>query len=490
MRAFRLFACLVLAALIGASARAEESNFWPIRVDQKPGRGGTVESWQGGGPLFFGQGSADGSAAGGLRPIYVYRTDAASDSRESDFLYPLITDREGDAYRRWSLLSLINIAGPTTPGAAGTRHFDVWPVYFSRDTGNAATSYHAVFPLAGGVRDRLGYDRFSWVLFPLYGRFEKHGAVTTDTPWPFVKFIHGAGHHGFELWPLFGWRGKAGVYHDQYYLWPLIYRDESQLASPTPTVLLGVLPFYARDEGAGFRSETWLWPFFGYTHRQTPDRYDETRWFWPLLVQGRGDGRLVNRWAPFYTHSRYHGDDKHWWLWPLFRQEQWSESGLTITRSQLLYFLFWSQRERSPSRPALPPAEKTHLWPLLSYWDNGAGQRQCQVLSPFEVFFPTNQPVRDAWSPLFALLRYDQRAPGDARWSLLWDAVTWQRTPTRREFHLGPLLGLEHGPQAGRVALLGGLFGFRRGPAGGPWKPFLFDFLPKPDKRTAPAATP
>jgi len=490
MRAFRPIACLVLAGLIGSSAGAEESNFWPIRVDQKPGSGGTTESWQGGGPLFFGQWSADGSSAGGLRPLYVYRTDAVGHARESDFLFPLITDRENDVYRRWSLLSLINVYGPTTPGAGGARHFDVWPVYFSRDTGAAASSYHAVFPLAGAVRDRLGYDRFSWVLFPLYGRFEKHGAVTTDTPWPFVKFVHGGGHHGFELWPLFGWRGQAGVYHDRYFLWPLIYRDESQLSSPTPTVLLGVLPFYARDEGAGFRSETYLWPFFGYTHHQAPDRYDETRWFWPLLVQGRGDGRLVNRWAPLYTHSSYHGDDKRWWLWPLFRQEQWSESGLTVTRSQVLYFLFWSQRERAPARPARPPAEKTHLWPLLSYWDNGAGQRQCQVLSPFEVFFPTSQPVRDAYSPLFALLRFDQRSPGDTRWSLLWDAVTWRRTPTEREFHLGPLLGLERGPQAGRVALLGGLCGFRRGRAGGPWKPFLFDFLPKPDKKTAPAAMP
>jgi len=490
MRAFRLIAILSLAGAFRVPAGAEEANYWPFRVDDTPGAGGATKSWQGGGPFFFSRWSTDGSTAGGFRPFYVYRADATDQSKESDILYPLITDREDGNDRRWSLLDLINLTGPKDPGAAGTRHFDAWPVYFSRDTGAAATSYHAVFPLYGTMLDRLGYDRLSWALFPLYGRFEKHGAVTTDVPWPFLKFVHGDGNHGFELWPLFGWRAKAGVYRDQYWLWPLFYRDESQLSAATPTELFGALPFYARDTGAGFRSETFLWPFFGDTHRQAPYHYDETRWFWPLLVQGRGDDRLVDRWAPVYTHSNLQGDDKRWLFWPLFRQEQWSESGLTLTRTQLLYFFLWSQRERSVAHPEKAPAEKTHLWPLFSYWDNGAGRRQCQVLSPFEVFFPTSEPVRAAWSPLLALLRFEQRAPGDTRWSFLWDAITWRHTPTRREFHLGPLLTVDRGVQGGRIALAGGLFGFRRGPPGQPWKPFLFDFSPKPDKNTRPAAPP
>jgi hypothetical protein len=161
-----------------------------------------------------------------------------------------------------------------------------------------------------------------------------------------------------------------------------------------------------------------------------------------------------------------------------------------VTRSQLLYFFYWSQRERSIAHPTLAPAEKTHVWPLLSYWDNGAGQRQCQVLSPFEVFFPTSEPMREAYSPLFALLRYEQPAPGDARWSLLWDAITWRHTPSRQEFHLGPLLSVDRSPRGSRIALAGGLFGFKRGPAGHAWKPFLFDFSPNPDKKARPAASP
>ena len=330
----------------------------------------------------------------------------------------------------------------------------------------------------------------TWTLFPLYARFEHHGVTTTTAPWPIGKIITGDGQHGFALWPLFGWRAKAGVDREQYYLWPLIYKNEAKLGTPTPEVALGVLPFYARDQEAGALSETYLWPFFGYTHRTAPYRYDETRWFWPLLVQGRGDDRRINRWAPFYTHSTIKGDDKHWVLWPLFREEKWNDGGLAQTKTQFLYFLYWSLQQRSAAHPALAPAQKTHLWPLLSYWDDGAGRRQLQVLSPLEVFFPYNEPVRLAYSPLFALYRYDQRAPGDVRGSFLWDAITWRRSPEQREFHLGPLLSVERGPGGGRVALGCGLLGLKRGPAERAWRLFLFDFPPKSTTKVSTAPSP
>jgi hypothetical protein len=82
---------------------------------------------------------------------------------------------------------------------------------------------------------------------------------------------------------------------------------------------------------------------------------------------------------------------------------------------------------------------KRHLWPLFSQWDNGAGQRQFQLLSPLEVFFPNSDPIRQVYTPLFALYRYDQRAPGDTRHSFLWSLISWRNSPEEKEFHLGPL---------------------------------------------------
>jgi hypothetical protein len=491
MRVFRLIAYLGLAGSLWIPAEADELNVWPLVVARPAAAGAPpAASWQGGGPLCFSQPSADGGTAGGCRPLYIYRRDLTNGTTESDLLYPLLIHRATATDHRWSLLSLVNFAGPNDPGAPGVRHFDVWPVYFSRVTGNAATSYHAVFPLHGTVLDRFGDDRISWTLFPLYARFEHRQVTTTAAPWPFIKILRGDGHHGFAFWPVFGWRAKAGVYRSRFFLWPLIYRSETNLSAATPDASEGVLPFYARDQGPGYRSETYLWPFFGYTHRAAPYHYDETRWFWPLLVQGRGDDRRINRWAPFYTHSVIKGDDKRWVLWPLFRQERWTDAGLVQTKTQLLYFVYWSLRERSATQPKLASAQKTHCWPLWSYWDNGAGHRQLQLLSPLEVFFPNNEPVRLAYSPLFALYRYEQRAPGDVRWSFLWDAITWRQAPAQREFHLGPLFGVARAPDHGRIALVCGLIGLKRGRVGSGWKPFLFDFSSNPDKKAPSAASP
>ena len=159
----------------------------------------------------------------------------------------------------------------------------------------------------------------------------------------------------------------------------------------------------------------------------------------------------------------------------------------------MLYFLYASVEQRSLSNPNAAPAEKVHLWPLLSAWDNGAGRRQYQFPSPLEVFFPGNDLVRQTWTPLFALYRYDERAPGEARTSLLWDGVTWETSAreARAEFHLGPLLSVQSHAAAHRIALLNGVIGIRRNSGERTWRLFWLDFpgiSPKLSP-TAPATT-
>ena len=494
MRACRLIALLGLTGLCCVRAAAEERNFWPLSVEQ-PAMGksptGQGKAWQAAGPLFFGRTTADASStSGGFRPFFVYSRDASDSTTETDFLYPLLTRRTDSDGSRWSLLELVNSSAPnaSAPPNDRVRSFDVWPFYFSRTTGDPGTSYRALFPVQGTVINRFGDDRISWTLFPFYGRFERRGVTTTTAPWPFVKILDGEGNHGFTFWPLFGWRAKEGAYRERYYFWPLIYKNEAKLWQAKPDVNFGVLPFYARDESEDSLSETYAWPFFGYTHRTAPLPYDETRWFWPLFVQGQGEDRRIDRWAPFYTHSIIKGDDKRWVLWPIYRREQWTDEGLVQNKTQLLYFVYSSLRERSADNPALPSAQKTHLWPLFSYWDDGANHRQVQVLSPLEVFFQDNEAVRRSYSPLFAVYRHEQFAPDDTETSFLWNAVTWRRAPQRREFHLGPLFGVDTGFGQRRIALLNGLLGMKRDSSGSNWRLFLFEF---PSKRnpTAAAAT-
>jgi hypothetical protein len=190
---------------------------------------------------------------------------------------------------------------------------------------------------------------------------------------------------------------------------------------------------------------------------------------------------MVNRYGPFYTRSSNKGIEKTWVMWPVYREKRFSDAGISHRQRQILYFLYWSLEQRSTTNPAAAPAEKSHLWPIYSKWDNGAGRKQLQFPSPLELFFPDNERVRHSWSPLFSLYRFDQREPHSARHEAFWGLVSWAHEPSRREFHFGPLFSMNAEPEEKRVAIGNGLFGFRRS-AGSGWRVFWFDFPSKPNK--------
>lgn len=482
----------LLAGGIVACAQAEE-NVWPFRVTQTDEQGAPV-SWQGAGPFLFAKPSAEAGRVQGFRPLFARWETSEGQLRETNVVYPLFTYRTDDQTYRWSVFQLVNRSGgsggePARAAAPTTETFDVWPLWFSRETGSPETSYHALFPIAGTIKSRFGFDELRWTVFPLYGRAEKGGAVSTTTPWPFVKVTRGT-EQGFALWPLFGRREKPGAFERDFFLWPLVWNNtiypEAGSAAQARREF-GVLPFYTSETDDGFVNRSYLWPFFGYTDRTKPVRYHETRYFWPFLVQGRGDDRHVNRWGPFYTHSRVKGTEKTWIVWPLYREKTWSDASLHHTQRQLLYFLYRSTEQRSTTNPNAAPAEKAHFWPLFSAWDNGAGRKQVQFLSPLEVFFPDNERVRVSWSPLFALYRFDQRAPGSRRHELLWGLLSWDRSPERSEFHLGPLFSVHADTQDKRVAVGNGLLGWERTAARGGWRFFWFDFPANEHKLRASA---
>jgi hypothetical protein len=171
------------------------------------------------------------------------------------------------------------------------------------------------------------------------------------------------------------------------------------------------------------------------------------------------------------------GSRQEWYAWPFLRYAQWNEADLERRRTQLLYFLYWNEEQRLADRADSAVARLTHVWPLFSAWGDGAGRRQWQLFSPLEVFFPGNENVRLAWSPLLALARHDQSAPGNSRTSLLWDLVTWEKRPTAAESNrpLGHLVSVVQADGAKRVAIGRGLFGFQRTAHAG-WRAFWFDF--------------
>jgi hypothetical protein len=468
MNLVRLTALLGLAAVAAPCARAYETNVWPFYVAEKD-VDGTTKAWDAAGPLFFNEQAPapEAGTAEGFRPLYV-RTTGGGLVRY-DFLYPLFFIRRyPDAYK-WSILQLINGEGLDKSAAKDNgpvdRHFDIWPFYFSHETGQPIDTYHALFPVYGDMKFRLGFSKLMWAPFPLYVETRKRHTTTNYYPWPIIRNIHGA-ENGFAVWPLFNvWKGPGDASH-QSYLWPLIWdnvlepADNAPAGAPAPTQV-GFLPFFTKATAPGFLDVGFAGPFFGFTERTLPYRYSEQRYFWPIFVQGRGDGYYVNRWGPFYTHSVVKGNDSMWIGWPLWHVTKFADDDLAQKKTQLFYFVYWDLDESSLSRPSLAHAYKRHLWPLFSSWDNGAGSRQFQFPSPLEVFFPSTPDIRETWSPLFSLYRYDHKPTGESRTSLLWNAVTWRRDSGEGlvEFHVGPILGMVRNTARDKWTILGFDFG-------------------------------
>jgi hypothetical protein len=484
---------------VASAAVARERNFWPLFVQQIDESSGQVESWTAAGPFLFSRPGAEGEKVSGLRPFWVQTKDADGDRVAALALYPLFFSSADDESYRWSVYQLIRRSGPKVADgqvqevAEEDASFEIWPFWFSRQTGDPETSYRALFPLAGTLKGRFGFDQISWMPFPLYLQMTKRGATTTMAPWPFVRVARGEAR-GVALWPLYGRLERPGPLREEFFLWPFGYnhiREVPEDAPPgtPPGREIGALPFYAHSSGPGFRSESYLWPFFGYTDQTTPVHYHETRYFWPFLVQGRGENKHVNRWGPFYTRSVVKGTEKTWHLWPVHRRLQRTDDGLIQTKHQVGLFLYWSLEQRSATNPDLAPAYVRHLWPLASAWDDGAGRRQFQFPSPLEVFFPGNAKIRATWGPFFSVYRQERQRGGRFRASVLWNAITWERDPEedRKAFHLGPLLGMERTAEQMRFAVLGGLLGANRDDAGRRWR-VLWMNLPAGRDRAAPDA--
>ncbi len=444
------------------AALIPEQNLWPLFVGERRHVADEFDHWQGAGPIVFSRENEEGGIRG-IRPFYI-EFDDAYDRGDFHVLYPVFNYRRRHAGHSWDVLTFLRYDRThRTSEAAGEDsvvNLRLSPIFFYGHGPRPRDSYFGIFPVYGDVHTIFGQDRFKWIVFPLYGRAEKSERVLTMAPWPFFKIYRGEDAGGVDFWPFYGRRWIEDVYDRRFVLWPFGYSVRRELWKDEPFEAFGVLPFYSRSRSETAESESFIWPFFGYTHSTDPE-YREIRYFWPLMVQRRGEYQYTNRIAPFYTRSIRRHRDRQWIVWPFYRHEKTANRGLLEEKTQFFYFLYWSLKQSDPDRPEAAPARKRHLWPLLSHWDDGAGRRQTQVLSPLEVFFQHNRVIRHNYSPLFALYQRDVDETEDrSRHSLLFRMVTWQRRADDYRLNLGPLLTVEKEDGSRGAELLKGLVGY------------------------------
>jgi hypothetical protein len=433
-------------------------NAWPLIVAHKEGTFFADPQVQLGGPLFV-QREGKNHQLVTLRPLWTRYTDMTREDTRTHILYPFYNRASGNGFERGHVLNLLRWSRveerPLT--------LELFPFFFLKDSVPQRTL--ALWPLGGTLHNRFGRDRIDFALWPAYVRTRRDSERRDHYLYPFIRTLSGPESRGWGVWPLWGEFEKDGDYHHRWALWPIYYDYKDKLDEAVPYRRMGILPFYARETGEGLYSETWGWPFFGYTREEAPRvAYFEWRYFWPFWVQGSGDEREVERWLPLFARESGPGYTKRWWLWPLLKTEEIEMEGRLRERQTALYFLYRNERQ------ALSEGEArlNTLWPLWGYWQDGAGRRQFRMLDPLTVFFPSNPVVKDTWSPLFSLMTYEERS-GQHRVSLLWDLCVWESGSEKQSFQLGPLFSWDKGRE---WSVLGGLLGHSHSANGTGWTLF------------------
>ncbi len=403
------------------------------------------------GPFFYSEQQAT-RKTWAVPPLLAYTSDPATESKEFDFLYPVVTyDRYGDQYRLQFFQTFNFPGGPTQKEEARDR-FNVFPFYFQQRSVDPSENYTAVFPFYGTIKHHLFRDEWFWVMWPLYVQSRKKDVVTDNYLVPFFHLRHGDGLHGWQFWPLIGNEHKEVTTqtngfgdiktiggHDNFFaLWPLFFNERRGIGTTNVEWQQASIPAYNFLRSPMRDSTGILWPFFNYVDDREK-KYREWDAPWPLIVFAHGEGKNTTRVWPFFSKARGPTLETRFYMWPVYKYKRVQSAPLDRQRTRIFFFLYSDQTDKSTETQA--SRRRVDFLPFYSYKRELDGNRRLQVLSLLEPFTPTSKSVERDYSPLWALWRAEKNPrTGATSQSLLWNLYRRQKTPDSKKCSL--LFGL------------------------------------------------
>ncbi len=397
------------------------------------------------GPFYYLESQSE-QTTWALPPLFSSSRNPDLETREYDFLYPLLTyDRFGEQYR-WQLIQLLSFSGGPTQTETNRDRFTLFPIYFQQRSSDPAENYTALFPIYGSLKHRLMRDEISFVMFPIYSRTEKRDMVTRNYLYPVFHRRTGEGLTGWQVWPLFGHEAKkqtvrtndfgdlvaVGGHERWMALWPIFSEQRLGLGTPNPVWQQALLPAYYLTRSPARDQTTVLWPFFSRIEDREK-KYVEWQAPWPLLVVARGEGKTATRVWPLFSRSQSEFITSEAYLWPLYRYKRVHSDPLDRERTRILYFLFSDVKEKNTETGKHRGWQA--LWPFYFHRQEADGSRRLQVLAPLEPILANNENIERNYSPLWALWRAERRPEtGSASQSLLWNLYRHETAPGKRKW--------------------------------------------------------
>ncbi len=459
-----------------ATAADEDQKYWPTyqKFDLTSKDGFREEAI---GPFYYHE-ERESQQLWAVPPLFSYARDPDVESAEFDILYPILSyDRYGKE-SRFHILQVFSFAGGQTQDETLRKRFTLFPFYFQQRSPNPEDNYTALLPIYGRLKNRLFRDEIRFILLPLYVQSKRRDIVTDNYLYPIFHLRKGNELSGWQVWPLVGHEHKNLTSrtnsadeveliggHDRFFaLWPFFLKNHNGIGTDNPERQISVLPLFTKTRSPKRDSFTAPWPLGLTLTDDREKKYKEVGVPWPLIVFARGEGKRVSRVWPLYSRASSKTMRSDFYLWPVYKYNQYHAAPLFRERTRILFFLYSDINLKQTETGA--HSKRRDLWPLFTYTRSLEGNERLQVLSILEPLLPNSKSIERNYSQLWSIWRSEKNVKTSSRsQSLLWNVY-------RREVS----------PEKTKNSFLHGLVQRSKGANGTTWKVFGFPLGGKPEK--------
>lgn len=405
----------------------------------------------------------DGASLNAVRPLFSTVNDPTNRRSIVDYTWPIANSRTTADENLWRFLFFYGF-NHTTNDAADRYRTWLIPFYFQGRDASGET-YRALFPVGGTIKDFVGRDEISFVLFPLYSYSTLNDLKTHNVLWPLIsRTTSDKGHiYRHRFFPFYAVNHHQGKFHKRAILWPfytdvtydykhskgrgfILFPLYGRVKLNTENTWWVLPPFFRFTEGKEGRVVFAPWPF--YQRRVTPEV--DLRYVWPLWGR-KSVGTL----------------DRTFYLWPLIWTIHDQRTDTDWRRFYLVPFYYNTTVTSRPEPDSLEPVEvvgrRNKLWPLYTYRREGAASTlRVPDLWPFG-HAPS---VERNWAPLWSLYTRERNGENIDH-EVLWGLYrSMKRGEDQRYWSLFPLIDYRRDAQIDQPVkswnILKGLIGYER----------------------------
>jgi hypothetical protein len=401
------------------------------------------------------------------RPLFVHFSTLRTSG--FDLAWPLVSGRcrEDGYYVRF--FNYLHTRKPQDDSVKRSRDW-LLPILFT-GTDNDGERYYGLFPVFGDIHNIIGFDKLSFVLFPIYLKADRGSTEGQSLVWPLFNRTKASEWHKWRVFPFYGLcESRDGNQRQQFLAWPLIHWShwsnedrsgnawfvfpllgrsreqkpgtevdpEAQQTAQSTTVLW---PFFLFATTPSTRTVHAPWPFVQFSHSELNGQEREKIYLWPFW----GRAGKEEKWYRFLA-------------WPLFHQWHDTNGSETVHRTWLVP-LYRDQRHLVENDQT---SRQLQVWPLFSI----DARDETIDLKALDLWPMAPNPVIDRlFEPLYTLFHYKRDDKNDTlRWSLVWNTMSWESGKTGKKLEVPLLFKWKNSTEKTEFSLLKGFFSIRRGP--------------------------